>query len=884
MKSSVKNIKYLLIGFILISGLPAFSQNNCDWSSLDDADQSYQSGNFEETLSIINNCINSGFNEQQKIQGYRLLAKTYIALDNDSSTENAVNEILLLNPKFQPDYLSDPPKFIKLIETIKKLKSSLTVTSVSKKEENIYETPATALLISEKQLKERGYLDLEAVLHDLPGFDISRSNGNLYTHAYQRGYRSINTNRTLFLIDGVEENDLWSSNVYLSRQYALSNIKNIEIIYGPASTMYGSNAFLGVINVITKEPSDFIQPGKSVGFDIRTGYGSYNTKFVDGTFALRSKNNNIAFSLTGRMFLSDEQDLSDYPEHDFASYSFVNDVDYYHSLLDITNPDAASGFLSAFPDPSPLYTVNNDSSTVTLTDVGIQQAIDYDNSFLEDVHYQDKTEAYSLDAKLKIYDLMIGWNGWNKSEGTGGQYTDLVYLTANEGGTWQPVHNYFYAKYDKDINSKLNISNFIRYKVHDFAKNNGVVPTATYYNGELDLGALVSEVDPMKINVFLFQKSNQIREEFKVLYQPVNRIDVVAGFEARFSSIQGDYIRNVVAGSTEVPDSIIPEQEGTAGTDIPGGNQFFSRDLGVYAQAGINVMNNMKLTLGIRYDNNKVRENEGYGDAFNPRLALVYKPGTFIIKAIYAEAFKDATNREKYSTTSPKREFPNPYLEPEKVRNYEFVLGKGFFDRKLMMNISAYYSQYSNIIQEVQVQKDDGTYTNQNQAVGKAEIYGINAFADYTLGNLTAYANYTYTEPYAIDPTDSEGNPQTDSLGNVYTRLRISDISNHKVNAGINYLFFDVLNINLRANFVGKRPTGYNTTVPTNPASFDPYVIFNGSISYSPKKLGLTVQFTAFNILNKEYSSPGLDYASGDLASKLIQNRRNMYLSLIYEF
>ena len=472
---------------------------------------------------------------------------------------------------------------------------------------------------------------------------------------------------------------------------------------------------------------------------------------------------------------------------------------------------------------------------------------------------------------------MIGWSGWSKTEGTGGQYTDLIYLTANEGGTWRPVHNYFYTKFDKDINSKLNISNFIRYKVHDFSQSNGVVVyPARYYLGNYDLEALVNGAVPKYINVYLFQKSNQLREELKALYQPAKWIDIVAGFEARFSSIQGDYNKTAMVDSAE--------EKGSTDTDIPGGNQFFSRDLGVYAQTSLSMINNLKVTLGLRYDNNLVRQTEGYGDVFNPRLALVYTPGTFIIKCIYAEAFKDATNREKYSTSSPKREFSNPFLEPEKVKNYEFVFGKSFLERQLMLSATAYYSQYSNIIQEVQVRKEDDTYTNQNQAVGEAEIYGINAFADYTLGNLTAYANYTYTEPYAIDPKDSEGNLQTDSLGNEYRKLRISDIAGHQINAGVNYLFKDVLNFNIRANYIGKRETGYNTTVSSNPETFDPYVIFNGAFSYSPKVLGLTIQLTAFNILNKEYFSPGLDYATGDLASQLIQNRRNLYLSLIFEF
>ncbi len=85
-------------------------------------------------------------------------------------------------------------------------------------------------------------------------------------------------------------------------------------------------------------------------------------------------------------------------------------------------------------------------------------------------------------------------------------------------------------------------------------------------------------------------------------------------------------------------------------------------------------------------------------------------------------------------------------------------------------------------------------------------------------------------------------------------------------------------------NFVGTRQTGEGTTVPTNPESFDPYAIFNGSISYQPKNFGLTAQISVFNILDTEYFSPGLDAATGVLSSAMKQNSRNIHLSLIYQF
>jgi len=59
--------------------------------------------------------------------------------------------------------------------------------------------------------------------------------------------------RTLFMINGIVDNHLWTHESNISRQYPLSNIKQIEVLYGPASAVYGPNAFLGIINIITND-------------------------------------------------------------------------------------------------------------------------------------------------------------------------------------------------------------------------------------------------------------------------------------------------------------------------------------------------------------------------------------------------------------------------------------------------------------------------------------------------------------------------------------------------------------------------------------------------------------------------------------------------------
>lgn len=117
------------------------------------------------------------------------------------------------------------------------------VTTASGTEESLTDAPATMVVVTAKEIQQRGYTDLPEILMDLPGFDVMLNNGTTYINAYQRGYRTPSTTRTLFMINGIEDNQLWSNQAVISRQYPLSNIKRIEVLYGPAissSTTSGS--------------------------------------------------------------------------------------------------------------------------------------------------------------------------------------------------------------------------------------------------------------------------------------------------------------------------------------------------------------------------------------------------------------------------------------------------------------------------------------------------------------------------------------------------------------------------------------------------------------------------------------------------------------------
>lgn len=129
--------------------------------------------------------------------------------------------------------------------------SRLQVISATKTEQQLGEVLSTVRIISRDEIVSRGYFTLDEVLSDLPGFQF-RNPQSLNSYVFQRGIPNQN-NLTLVLIDGVQINELNSGGFYGGGQYNLSNVERIEIVYGPSSVEYGTNAVSGVINIITSE-------------------------------------------------------------------------------------------------------------------------------------------------------------------------------------------------------------------------------------------------------------------------------------------------------------------------------------------------------------------------------------------------------------------------------------------------------------------------------------------------------------------------------------------------------------------------------------------------------------------------------------------------------
>lgn len=166
--------------------------------------------------------------------------------------------------------------------------AKIKIISATKTIQSIFDVPSTVYIISSSEIKEKGYLTLDEVLSGLPGFQF-RNILSFNSYSFLRGVPNQN-NLILVLIDGVQINELNSGGFYGGGQYNLSNVDRIEVVYGPLSVAYGTNAVSGIINIITKDAAQN-------QFEMNALIGGFNTIGADFTIsATNNKNYGLRFS------------------------------------------------------------------------------------------------------------------------------------------------------------------------------------------------------------------------------------------------------------------------------------------------------------------------------------------------------------------------------------------------------------------------------------------------------------------------------------------------------------------------------------------------------------------------------------------------------------
>ena len=133
-------------------------------------------------------------------------------------------------------------------------------------------------VIDSKQLKNRAALSVSDLLRDVPGLAVSRS--GVQGSATQIRVRGAEANHLLVLIDGVEANDPSQSDELNWGTLSAADIERIEVIRGPQSSLRGSDAMAGVVNIVTRRADRPL----SVNLFSETGsFGTYHSGLSIGS-------------------------------------------------------------------------------------------------------------------------------------------------------------------------------------------------------------------------------------------------------------------------------------------------------------------------------------------------------------------------------------------------------------------------------------------------------------------------------------------------------------------------------------------------------------------------------------------------------------------------
>jgi outer membrane receptor for ferrienterochelin and colicins len=176
----------------------------------------------------------------------------------------------------------DSSEEITSVQDYMKYYSSITI--ASKTQENISEAPGILYVISQEELKRFGGITLAEAIQRAPGLQFIGSHLFPENTMIMRGdLQSHYDNHLLILINGRPFRDdiAGGQNATFYQAFPLSLVERIEFIRGPGSVLYGTNAFDGVIDIITKKPvkeieADFAAGGGSFGGKLGHADAGYN--------------------------------------------------------------------------------------------------------------------------------------------------------------------------------------------------------------------------------------------------------------------------------------------------------------------------------------------------------------------------------------------------------------------------------------------------------------------------------------------------------------------------------------------------------------------------------------------------------------------------------
>jgi iron complex outermembrane receptor protein len=166
-----------------------------------------------------------------------------------------------------PAATPEPPP----IEELRLMIEEETVSIAARYDQPISQAPSNVFVITDEDIRHSGAIDIPTLLRRIPGMEVMQMSGADFNVSV-RGNNQPDASKLLVMVDGrVIYNDVQGTVNWRLLPVTLPEIKRIEVLKGPASAVWGFNAFDGVVNIITKSPEEL------KGTTLQFGGGSYGT-------------------------------------------------------------------------------------------------------------------------------------------------------------------------------------------------------------------------------------------------------------------------------------------------------------------------------------------------------------------------------------------------------------------------------------------------------------------------------------------------------------------------------------------------------------------------------------------------------------------------------
>ncbi|MBP5484383.1 MAG: TonB-dependent receptor [Bacteroidaceae bacterium] len=232
----------------------------------------FEKGRFSESDSIVKSSLGT-LKGQELVTAYRLLALSAFYQDKFLESEQWAKKLLAQDPYYK-DYGADP-RFQDMLERLKT--GSNTIRTASKQQESLEEAPVPVTVITEEMIRISGCRTVRELLClFVPGMVRIE---NMESNVAMRGLYGNSQENILVMQDGHRLNSAVNNSEPMDYNINVDKIDHIEVLRGPASSLYGNMALSAVVNIFTKDGANLSGSSLKVSGGM---FGQFGASFMYG--------------------------------------------------------------------------------------------------------------------------------------------------------------------------------------------------------------------------------------------------------------------------------------------------------------------------------------------------------------------------------------------------------------------------------------------------------------------------------------------------------------------------------------------------------------------------------------------------------------------------